>query len=127
MKKLILILGLITTLASLPACRDLDPSGVYKGDQILYNADKTITDAYDILDSFVTWERDNRAVLPKETKEAADVVRTNARPALKAAIAARATYAAHPDDSTALSALQTSLQVLNVILSQVSQNMAKKG
>lgn len=116
-----MLLAFAAGLLSITACRDLDPAGAYKGDKVLYNADQTITTAYDLMHTFVLWEYQNRAALPIEVTKAADAVRANAQNALKTATAARQSYAANPSDGTALSNLNTALEVLRSLLTQIQQ------
>lgn len=79
------------------ACGTLAPNGAYTS-KVLYDADVSITTSYNVLHTFVTWERDNRAALAKlpQVTQAADNVRANARAWLSSAIALRETYAANP-------------------------------
>ncbi len=98
-------------------CRGLDPAGVYKGDQVLYNADKTITESYKVFQAFVTWDYQNRAALATipAIHASAEAVRTNARNWLNSAVALREAYKSDPSQVnsdklvSAISVLQTAL------------------
>lgn len=111
--KLFLLPVLLLVLA---ACGSLAPNGAYK-DKVLYDADLTITTAYDVMHTFVKWEFDNRPALKAvpEVTRAADSIRTNARKWLSSAIALRETYAANPNEAnrdnlaTALGLLRTAM------------------
>lgn len=77
----------------------LAPGGVYKGNAVLFQADRTIEGAYDTLDAFVNWEKTYRAALkdyPEVSKAAADV-RANGKRWIDEAIAARDLYVALPN------------------------------
>lgn len=98
----------------------LAQGGVYAempNGETLYNADRTIVEAFDVLDRFVTWERDNRAALGNfpEITRAADTVRDNARDWLRTATNLRHAYAKQPTGENknnllnAISVLQTAL------------------
>lgn len=121
------LLFLLPFFCALTACRDLDPGGVYKSDQVLYQADQSITDAYDLLHTFLLWEYQNRPSLPKEVTQAADAVRDHCQDALKTAVAARRAYAANPSSGDTASSLQSALEVLKTVLTQVQQYVPKKG
>lgn len=78
--------------------RNLDPAGVYQSDKTLYNADKTIVEAYDVMDAFVRFEYNNRQALAStpEVSKAADEIRRNAQKWVKSAIGLRDAYAGSP-------------------------------
>jgi hypothetical protein len=95
-------------------CGSLAPGGVYQGDKVLYDADQTIATSYDLLHTFVTWERDNRPALASQPaiKRSADSVRSNAPKWFSAAVACRDAYKANPGAGT-LAPLQQSLAVIH--------------
>jgi hypothetical protein len=74
----------------------LAPAGVYQGDKVLYNADKTITTTYKSFETFLKWETQYRAVLPVEVSRAADTIRLNAKKWIDTAGNLRDAYAAQP-------------------------------
>jgi len=106
-------------------CRPLAPEGVYKGDTVLYGADKTITESYDILHAFVSWEFQNRQALAgtPEIRKTADAIRSNASKWIDSAIALREAYAANPTDANR-TALTHSLAVLREALVQAQRYLA---
>lgn len=68
----------------------------YKGDKILYNAEKLSNDGYTTLQKFVKWEETYRAVLPVEVSRSADVVRKNGRKWFEILDSAHDAYQANP-------------------------------
>jgi hypothetical protein len=100
----------------------LAPDGPYNGDQILFNADKTITSSYRILHSFVKWEHQHRAVLPVEVTKAADAVRANAEKWTQSVINLREAYALIPNKENR-SALLNAVDVLDQVLLEVTKHM----
>jgi len=44
-------------------CRSLAPDGVYHGDTLRASAEATIVTSYDLVNTFLTWEFENRALL----------------------------------------------------------------
>ena len=124
MKKLIVLLLALPLLMS-SGCNSLDKAGVYAGDQVLYNADLTISTSYDVIHTFVQWEKDNRAVLATTPaiKQFADNVRLNYPNYHRAAMAARNAYvqsASVPNQT----ALQLALDVLREAVRQANQWLA---
>ena len=90
----LLFVGLL--LIGVFGCRtQLDPAGVYHGDKFLFLADKTIGDAGDSLNQFVTWELQNRARLTNKLHSitvAADAIRVNSPLWFTNAVNARNVY-----------------------------------
>lgn len=105
-----------------PVLPTSDPN--YRGDAILYQAERTTVNAYKLMDAFATWELNFRSVLPVEVSRAADVMRKNGRNWINTAIAARDAYAASPGDPGKKDALNTALNVIDVALSQAAIYMA---
>ena len=127
MKTSLLYLALAVALLC-GACRNLDQTGAYKGDQTLYAADLTITTSYQLFDTFVTWEYSNRAALAAQPqiRVAADKVRAQAKAWIGSAIVLREAYAANPTaDNKA--ALATSLSVLQAALNEATKYLATTG
>lgn len=112
--------SLLAALASLLAanllltgCASLDPTGVYQGNQALYQADLVLASSYDALHGFVQWEYDNRAALNSTPaiRAAADNVRAGAPQWFSGALACR--DACQTNSSAAnQAALQQALAVL---------------
>jgi hypothetical protein len=100
---------------------DLDPTGVYQGDALAYNADKVITESYASFDVFVKWEFTHRAALSKwpEIRRAADDVRANAKIWIDSAIAIREAYRIAPTEENRKS-LQASLAIIRGALAAAS-------
>ena len=127
MNKLIVSLCLSAAAALLGAgCGTLDKTGVYAGDQVLYTTELTITTSYDVVHTFVTWEKENRSVLAKwpEIKQAADLMRQDAPHWFKSAHALRDAYALDPSPENR-DALQTKLRVLRAALTEAAAHMAR--
>lgn len=108
------------------ACRSLDQSGPYKGDQALYSADITITTSYQLFDTFVTWEFANRAALTArpEIRAAADKVRAHAKEWIGSAIVLREAYAANPTTANR-DKLTLSLGVLQAALNEATKYLVQ--
>lgn len=102
----------------------LDPEGVYKGDKVLYNADRVINSSYRIVHDFVTWEQQYRNSLPADVSRAADRVRQNARATIQSAVNVREAYAQNPTDS-AKSGLIRAIDVLQALLDEALGYMSK--
>ena len=107
-------------------CRALAPDGVYKGDQVLHNAELATTTSYEVIHTFVSWEYENRAALTvwPEIKTAADAMRKSSPQWFKTAYALRDAYAIAPTDENR-AALEKSLSVLRAALSEAAQYMAQ--
>lgn len=107
----------LTALLCAPACRTLDPTGVYAGDQFLYESELAIVTSYDVVKTFLTWEKANRATLGKwpEIRKAADRLRLDYKRWHDSALALHDVYAAQPTAenrnnlSTAVALLRTAL------------------
>ena len=124
MKTNLLILPLILLLSL--GCRHLDPAGVYKGDQFLYQTDEAIVTGYDALHLFVSWEYRNRQLLSgtPQVKAAADRVRKDSKAWFKTAYRLRDAYAANPTPE-ARSALSDALRVINQALQESLDYLTK--
>lgn len=119
-------LGMVAAALVLSGCARLAPDGVYKGDQVLFRADKVITSSYEVMHSFVQWELSNRRTLEQwpEIREAADVVRNNAQRWIDTAISLREAYAANPNDATRRG-LDKALDTLATALAESAAYMAR--
>ena len=79
-------------IAALPGCKTtLEEGGPYSGDTLLYRAELASVGSYELMNTFVKWEHDNRELLSShpEIKLAADRVRADypkAKAGLDAAI-----------------------------------------
>lgn len=120
MKKIILLTVGLALIAGCVSSSRLDPEGPYKGDAILYNADRTIASAYDLMHSFVKWEYENRASLGPQVKASADHVRRNAESWIGSAVSTRDIYALAPTAANRNS-LESNLRMLRMALSEVTQ------
>ena len=124
MKKLLVLL-LALPLLLVGGCKSLAPDGAYAGDQVLYSADLTISTSYDVVHTFVLWEKQNRAALKAtpQVKEFADNLRLNYPTYHRAAMSARNVYenAKTKPNATALS---LSLDVLRDAVRQANQWLA---
>jgi hypothetical protein len=106
----------------------LAPGGAYAGDQVLYQADKTITTTYKQFQAFLAWELKHRPMLPVEVSHAADTIRLNAKKWIDSASSLRETYAASGDrkdrDNLVLG-LNLISTALNEAVLYMAQNQAK--
>jgi hypothetical protein len=118
-KNLILLL-LFAFAAVFTGCQStLDKSGPYAGDQILYNADQTIATAYDVLDTFVHWEKANQSSLPKSVHDSAEKIRVNAPGWFKSATNLRKAYVAEPTPENRLK-LSNAVGILRTALTEAT-------
>jgi hypothetical protein len=134
MKKLISLLYASTLLilpafvACSPGCksRELAPAGVYQGDKTLYNADKVISESYDVMTAFLRYEVQNREVLRStpEVSKAADNIRDNAQRWTKSAVALRDAYASNPTSDNK-NKLNQAIAILRQAVTEASGYLAK--
>jgi hypothetical protein len=103
----------------------LDPSGVYRGDQTLYSADMAIANSFAVFDAFLRYEHANRANVSPEATEFADRLRRESPKWFKRAVALRDAYALAPSAETR-SGLQTSLAVLREAITQTTLYLAER-
>lgn len=131
MKKLQFVLmavAMILTTGLQTGCQTkLEPGGKYQGDTLLYNADRAITGAYDILDTFVTWEYQNRAALASqpEITKAADAVRANAKQWIRSAVHMREVYASNPTPENRKT-LENAIAVLRQAMTEATNYLASR-
>lgn len=113
----------IATSMTVAGCksRNLDPAGVYQSDKVLYNADKTITESYEVMHSFVKFEYDNRAALATtpEVGKAAEEIRRNAQKWIRSAIGLRDAYAGSPTPENR-SKLDDAIRILRQAITEAS-------
>lgn len=127
MKQLQQIPILFITLALLATgCRSLDPDGPYQGDEVAYNTELTIVTSKNLIDLFVSWEKDNREPLRQwpQIKQYADFVRANAKDWFATANAAYDTYKANPTAENA-DKVKTALAVLKTALKEATRYIAE--
>jgi len=107
-------------------CAPLDPAGVYRGDQLLHKSELVTTTSYEVIHTYVTWEKDNRPALAAypEIKQSADVMRANARQWFATANALHDAYAANPTSDNG-AALTTALAVLQTALNEAVKYMSQ--
>jgi len=110
----------------LGGCAALDPAGVYHGDQILHKSELVTTTSYEVIHTYVSWEKENRVALAKypEIKQSADVMRRNARQWFTTANALHDAYAANPTPENG-AALNTALAVLQTALNEAVKYMTQ--
>lgn len=114
---------LFLTLGGPAGCQhNLDPAGPYKGDKVLYEADGAIITGHDLLQDFVTWEKDYRPTLAKfpEIRKLADVVVEKGPSWFSTALALRDAYKADPTAANK-GALQTGVSVLKAAISEATK------
>lgn len=133
MKHLIVKLAICLALLA-PVCgsntgcaRKLDTTGVYQGDKTLYNADKVISESYDVMSTFLKYELDNRVALAAtpEVGKAADNIRDNAQRWIKSAVALRDAYATNPTPANR-DKLNQAISVLRQAVTEASGYLAKR-
>lgn len=107
-------------------CRSLAPDGAYQGDQVLYQAETTIVTSYQLVDTFLKWERANEKLLAQwpEIHRAAAKLRTEYPQWYRTANALRDAYAANPDPATR-DKLQTTLALLRTALTEAAGYMTQ--
>ena len=107
-------------------CGTLDRSGVYAGDQVLYQSELAITTSYDLIHTFVAWEKDNRVALAQwpEIREAANTMRAGAKQWFQTAHALRDVYVAHPTGPNRDNLL-AAVSILRTALTEASGYMAR--
>lgn len=124
-----LVLGLLSLalMANAGCTNRIAADGPYQGDQVLYQADRTIVGAYDLLHTFVKWEFEHRHALTKfpEVTRAADHVRQNAERWITSATALRDAYKANPTDENR-AALSHALDVLQAALNEASRYLQEQ-
>ncbi len=100
----------------------LDPTGVYKGDTVLYEADNTIVTGHDLLQDFVNWEANYRSTLAQwpEIRQFADKVVAEGPGWFASASALRDAYKANPSDASK-TALQAATDIIHTALAQATQ------
>lgn len=135
-KNLLCFAALLALAATLVACKStLDSTGVYangaafnstnapsaSAGMTLYNADLAIVTAYNTLDGFVSWEKQNQAILAQwpQIHQTANNIRTNAPKWIHSAVVARDAYQSSAS-STNATALTTTLSVLSAAVSQAT-------
>lgn len=122
----LLLLGALSLGLMTSGCRSLAPGGAYQGDQVLYQAETTIVTSYEIVDTFLKWERTNQKLLAKwpDIHRAADRLRADYPQWYRTANALRDAYAANPDPATR-DKLQTALALLRTALTEATGYMAQ--
>lgn len=124
MKKLLSLFALATVLVIAPTgCGTLDQNGPYQANKVLYDADLAISSGYDLMQTFVLWEYQNRKSVPLEVTKAADNVRKNARSWILTAIALRDSYKVNPSDANK-EALQQAISTITTALAEATKYMA---
>jgi hypothetical protein len=108
-------------------CGTLDPAGAYKGDKVLYDADTTIASSYEVINSFLLWEHNNRVALGSmpEVTAYADTLRKQSPRWFNSAIVLRDTYANVPNDGTR-DALTSAIAVLRQAMGEASRHLAAR-
>jgi hypothetical protein len=94
MRHITKLIACILVLCGPIGCKTSLEPGSYLGDQLLFDADTTLTTSFAIVDATLKWERDNRELLSSipEIKQICDTIRAKAPAAFKAAFKARDAY-----------------------------------
>lgn len=96
---------------------------IYHGDSVLLKAEQYTRNAYDLMNTFATWEYQYRPILPVEVSRAADVMRKNGRKWIDSMIAARDAYEGDPTSANR-DKLDTALRLIDTALAQAAIYMA---
>jgi len=105
-------------------CGTLDKTGVYRGDALLHQAELAITTSYDLIHTYVRWEKENRAALAHwpQMRKSADAMRAGAPQWFKTAHALRDAYQLDPSEPNR-AALAQILNVLRAALAEAAGYM----
>lgn len=119
---LVLLCGALALGAT--GCRNLAPDGVYKGDKVLLEAEAAIVTSYELVDTFLKWEKDNRALLAQwpEIKKGADSLRRQFPAWHRTANNLRDVYVANPSGTNAQN-LSKALALLRTALAEAAMYM----
>jgi len=121
----IIALGALSfLLLSSPGCGTLDKSGVYRGDQLLYQSELTTVTSYGLLKTYLEWERDNEAALARwpAIHQSAKHIEANWQQWFKTAYALHDAYKLDPSQENA-AALNTALKVIRAALTESTKYM----
>ena len=120
----------IATLAlALSGCATtLNPQGIYRGDKVMYQAELAIPATYNVVNSFLIFEENNRAALSgwPEVKKFADGIRKTYPSAEATAHVMLNAYKANPNPGNAEN-LTKALDVLRAALTGASAYMVQIG
>lgn len=106
--------------ASLCGCAAIQPGN----DPTVVNAERTIASAQAVVDSFLSFEYQNRPSLPYNVTKAADKLRVEFPVALNHALALKASYQGAKSADTA-NALSIALEVLRTLQATANSYLAK--
>jgi hypothetical protein len=125
MKYILTLLSLALVLCGGCASTKLDPTGPYKGNTALYDADQVIDTAYDTLHAFVAFEKSSEAALASrpEIHAAAERIRSGAKQWFSSAIALRDAYAKDPTPENQ-SAMTSAVNVIKAALVEAAKYQA---
>ncbi len=115
MKRLLIALCLLsaplTPVFLTSGCATVAKDGAYRGDKALLAADSSMVASFSVIESFLRYERANRATLPPKTTEEADYFRANARKWRDSYFAMRDAYAVDPSQGNR-SAMEKALALI---------------
>jgi len=117
---LLLCAGLLVS-----GCKSLAPGGAYNGDKVLFEAETSIVTSYELVNTFLKWEHENRDLLSKwpDIKKSADKMRVGFPQWYRTANALRDAYASNPD-SDSQARLNQSLTLLRAALNEAAIYMS---
>lgn len=122
---LALVMVLTTSCGTLAPGSPDNPSP-YGGDKILFESEQATVTGYELLHAFVTWELNNRKLLPLEVTKAADHVRSHSEEWIGTVNRLHDAYAANPTEENR-SALVTGLRVLRQGIAESTAYLVKYG
>lgn len=107
-------------------CRNLAPNGAYNGQKLLYDAETTITASYGLVNTFLTWETENRRLLAQNpgVTRAADKLRADFPRAYESANALRDAFIAAPSAGTDAN-LTKALTILRAAMMEAAKYMSQ--
>jgi hypothetical protein len=127
LNKIVVLFALSLGLALSVGCnssRTLDPAGINQGDVFAYQTKETIDGATAVVDAFLAWEYNNRAIAPAEVRQMAESLRTSFPGQAQTAIKLLDAYEAEPTPANRLK-LANITGLLRVALREVTAVMQR--
>lgn len=120
------MIGVLIVLCLLGCQRTLAPDGAYQGDKALYEAENALVTTHDLLQLFVTWEKDNRESLASipEIRKLADRIVDEGPRWFTSANALIEAYKADPSDANKAK-MQLSIDLIRAVVREASRYIAE--